>query len=67
MKAIAPSLEEIYTELQKKFNLFHADLLYRAIQDTSISASDFNRGFFEIYEAEGRDEDEFIPKGWENV
>ena len=53
--------------LTQKYNIFHADLIARAIQDENISVEEFEGGCITIGSAELIDEDEFVPAGWENV
>lgn len=53
--------------LLQHFNIFHADLIIRAIQDESLDRYDFIRGYVDITQSEKTDDDEFIPKGWEEV
>ena len=53
--------------LTQKYNIFHADLIARAIQDENISVEEFEGGCITIGAAEFIDEDEFVPAGWENV
>lgn len=53
--------------LTQKYNIFHADLIARAIQDDSMSIEDFWSGCLTIDAAEFIDDDEHVPAGWENV
>ncbi len=53
--------------LKRKYNIFHADLITRAMQDESISVWQFEIGCGLIAIAEQQDKDEFVPKGWEEV
>ena len=60
-------LEKINELLLKHYNVFHADLVTRAIQDDDMSIEVFERGCREIQKAELVENDEFVPKGWEEV
>lgn len=51
--------------LEAHYNLFHADLIHKALTDDYITLSSFGNGIKEILRAERRDEDEFVPDGWE--
>lgn len=53
--------------LTQKYNIFHADLIARAIQNSSMSIENFWSGCLTIDAAEFIDEDEYVPAGWENV
>ena len=53
--------EKILWFLESHFNLFHADLINRAIYDESVSLEDFIRGCKLIMETECGDDDEFVP------
>ena len=53
--------------LTQKYNIFHADLITRAIQDENISVEEFKGGCITIDAAEFINEDEFVPSGWEGV
>ena len=50
-----------------KYNIFHADLITRAIQDESISVDKFVIGCNLIGLAEEQDNDYCVPSGWEEV
>ena len=60
-------IEKVNSLLMTKYNIFHADLITRAIQDESISVDKFEIGCDLIGIAEQRDDDEFVPRGWEEV
>ena len=60
-------IEKVNSFLKRKYNIFHADLITRAIQDESISVDKFVIGCGLIAIAEQQDKDEFVPKGWEEV
>ena len=60
-------LEKINELLLKHYNVFHADLVTCAIQDDDMSIEVFERGCREIQKAELVEDDEFVPKGWEEV
>ena len=60
-------IEKANSFLKRKYNIFHADLITRAIQDESISVDKFEIGCGLIAIAEQQDKDEFVPKGWEEV
>lgn len=60
-------IKKVSRLLKLKYNIFHADLINRAIQDESISVDKFEIGCDLIAIAEQQDKDEFVPKGWEEV
>lgn len=60
-------IEKANCVLRMKYNIFHADLITRAIQDESISVEQFEIGYGLIAIAEQQDKDEFVPKGWKEV
>lgn len=60
-------IEKVNSLLKLKYNIFHADLITRAMQDESISVDKFGIGCNLIGIAEQRDNDEFVPRGWEEV
>ena len=60
-------IEKVNCFLKRKYNMFHADLITRAMQDESISVRQFEIGCGLIAIAEQRDKDEFVSKGWEGV
>ena len=60
-------IEKTNCFLKLKYNIFHADLITRAMQDESISVGQFEVGCYLIAIAEQQDKDEFVPKGWEEV
>lgn len=60
-------IEKANCFLKLKYNIFHADLITRAMQDESISVRQIEIGCYLIGIAEQRDDDEFVPRGWEEV
>lgn len=60
-------IEKVNCFLERKYNLFHADLIARAIQNDRITVEKFEIGCGIIAIAEQQDKDEFVPKGWEEV
>nr|WP_314158942.1 hypothetical protein [uncultured Prevotella sp.] len=60
-------IEKVNSLLKLKYNIFHADLITRAMQDESISVGQFEIGCGLIAIAEQQGKDEFVPKGWEEV
>lgn len=60
-------IEKANCFLKRKYNIFHADLITRAMQDERISVNQFEIGCGIIAIAEQQDGDEFVPKGWEEV
>lgn len=60
-------IEKVNYILKRKYNIFHADLITRAMQDENISIRQFEIGCDLIAIAEQQDKDEFVPKGWEEV
>ena len=54
--------------LDSHYNMFHADMISRALHDDSVTIQDFIHGCVSIAMAErDMDDDEFIPKEFENV
>ena len=60
-------LEKINKLLSIHYNIFHADLITRAIHDDDMPIDVFERWCREIQKAELMRDDEYVPKGWENV
>ena len=60
-------IEKVNSLLMTRYNIFHADLITRAMQDENISIRQFEIGCGLIAIAEQQDKDEFVPKGWEEV
>ncbi len=60
-------IEKVNSLLMTKYNIFHADLITRAILDESISVDKFGIGCNLIGLAEEQDNDYFVPSGWEEV
>ena len=60
--------EKLSWLLQQKFNLFHADLISRALHDDSIDIFSFMEGFKEVERSErDTDNDEFVPEVFAEV
>ena len=51
----------------REHSIFYADMICRAIQYKTIDEETFANGIEEIYWAYKEDENEHVPKGWENV
>lgn len=60
-------IEKVNSLLKLKYNIFHADLITRAMQDESISVEEFEGGCITIGAVEFINEDEFVPSGWGEV
>ena len=61
-------IDKLSEILRNHFNLFHADMIYRAVQDDTISVEDFKLGVLAIKSAENKSfDDEFIPQQFQNV
>lgn len=60
-------IEKVNYILMLKYNIFHADLITRAIQDESITVDKFAIGCNLIDIAEQQDNDYCVPSGWEEV
>ena len=60
-------IEKVNYILKRKYNIFHADLITRAIQDERISVNQFEIGCNLIGLAEEQDNDYLVPSGWEEV
>nr|DAF03163.1 MAG TPA: hypothetical protein [Caudoviricetes sp.] len=59
-------IDKLGALLEQWHNLFHADLIMRAILDESMSREDFIHGCREIL-ANEVDEDEYTPQCWEGI
>lgn len=60
--------EKLSWLLESNYNLFHADMISRAIYDDNVSLKDFIVGCAAIHISErDTDDDEFTPKEFENV
>jgi hypothetical protein len=59
--------EKVEWFLEQHFNMFHADLINRAIYDDSVSLEDFINGCRLIMETECGDDDEFVPSEFMGV
>ena len=61
-------IEKVSWLLDTHYNLFHSDMICRAMQDDDVSLKDFITGCVAIHESEkNTDDDEFTPKEFENV
>ena len=60
-------IEKVNSLLMTKYNIFHADLITRAVQNDRITVEQFKIACGIIAMAERSDGDEFVPKGWEEV
>jgi hypothetical protein len=60
-------IDKVNSLLMTKYNIFHADLITRAIQDESISVDKFVIGCNLIGLSEEQDNDYFVPSGWEEL
>ena len=60
-------IEKVNYLLLQSYNMFHADMILRAIQDDTLSLNDFIHGRNLIKGAEREDLDEFVPKGWGEI
>lgn len=58
--------EKLSWFLENYYNLFHADLISRAMHDDSISLADFIDGVYAIKMDESEN-DEFVPEQFKNV
>lgn len=59
--------DKIYDYLVWRHNIFHANMIHRAVYNEKVSAEDFLSGCKKIHESERDGEDEFIPSEFENV
>lgn len=54
--------------LRSHYNLFHADMMQRALNDESVSLKDFITGCVAIHTSErDTDDDEFTPEEFKGV
>ena len=60
-------IEKVNYILKRKYNIFHADLITRAVQNDRISVEQFKIACGVIAMAERADDDEFVPKCWEGI
>lgn len=60
-------IEKVNYILKRIYNIFHADLITRAVQNDRITVEQFKIACGVIAMAESVDNDEFVPKGWEGV
>ena len=51
----------------RSHSMFYADMICRARQDNNSDEETFVNGIEKIYWAYTENENEYIPKGWENV
>lgn len=60
--------EKLSWLLQCHYNLFHADMIQRAMYDDSVSLLDFIVGCVAIHQSEKQsDDDEYTPSEFKNV
>lgn len=60
--------EKLSWLLESHYNLFHADMIQRALGDDTISLKDFVTGCVAIHTSErDTDDDEFTPNEFKNV
>ena len=60
--------EKLSWILESHYNLFHADMIQRAMYDNNVSLLDFINGCNAIRESErDTDDDEFTPEEFKNV
>lgn len=60
--------EKLSWLLESHYNLFHADLIQRAMYDDSVSLLDFINGCYAISKSEREgDNDEFVPTEFSNI
>jgi len=59
--------DKIYSYLSWRHNIFHADMIHRAIYNEDISEKDFMSACQKIYSAEEDGMDEYTPSEFENV
>ena len=67
IKMTPEEADKVNCFLKLVYNLFHADLITRVIQNDRITAKQFKVACGVIAMAESMDNDEFVPKGWEDV
>ena len=60
-------INKVHSALTRSHSTFYADMICRAIQDNTIDEETFVSGIEEIYWAYKENENEYVPKGWENV
>ena len=60
-------INKVHSALTRSHCMFYADMICRAIQDNVIDEETFVNGIEEIYWAYKENENEYVPKGWENV
>ena len=60
-------INKIHSAITRSHSMFYADMICRAIQDNAIDEETFVSGIEEIYWAYKENENEYVPKGWENV
>lgn len=60
-------IEKVNYILKRKYNIFHADLITRAVQNDRITVEHFKISCGVIAMAERSGDDEFVPKCWEDV
>lgn len=67
VKMTPEEADKVNCFLKLVYNLFHADLITRVIQNDRITAKQFEVACGVIAMAESMDNDEFVPKGWEDI
>ena len=60
-------IEKVNYILKRIYNIFHADLITRAVQNDRITVEQFKVACGVIAMAERSGDDEFVPKIWEEV
>lgn len=60
-------IDKLTALLENHYNLFHTDLISRALTDKELSVESFEQGIIEIQDSEQTDDDEFVPKMWSEV
>lgn len=60
-------IDKLTALLENHYNLFHTDLIFRALTDKELSVESFEQGIIEIQDSEQTDDDEFVPKMWSEV
>jgi hypothetical protein len=60
-------IEKVNYILKRKYNIFHADLITRAVQNDRITVEQFKVACGVIAMAERSGDDEFVPKIWEDM
>lgn len=58
---------KVYSYLVWRHNIFHADMIHRAVNNEDVSEEDFISGCKKIYEQEENGEDEYTPEEFAKV